>query len=507
MTELLIVSNPLSCNYSALRSTFDATSCSRVSPIYQQTFNANACEESASGISLMFMVTFTIATIGMVMIMLRSAMHPYRSVKRNPYLDQDEKISEYDEYKSYVSYTSEFVNMLKKKDYDDSSEPTATWSGSIDSRSEEEKHLSLTTPAWDNHVTRPNFFQSSTGSNNGEDGHVVKTPRFSIMPSSLMLSPCDRGTRRNFFNLGSPLSLKSYNMSVSSRGRSDAHVDEEQPLSPETSSIGWDNDWESKVDRCLAGSSPLSLGSNEGRLMLSPVPGEINNKEHPSSPETPAMSSNYNNLKKKASASTPSSAISSASIPSIQSNDFNDIDGTTQPDSSNNLAGSLPAAIGFFGALLGSSPAANSNPNKMNADLWHNGDIVDAVPSISWDENTLSTVNSPNALNEKVESTSEYTSKTNNDDELALSPESSRNDSSSSQGSTIRTRSTPQLKAEFIPNDQGELKQLTPEARDDQEAVSVERSTTKRFNVMRFGTPDFLSPLRGGAAKDYKKIE
>ena len=67
----------------------------------------------------MFMVTVTVAAIGMVMIMLRSAMHPYRSVKRNPYLDQDEKISEYDEYKSYVSYTSEFVNMLKKKDYDD----------------------------------------------------------------------------------------------------------------------------------------------------------------------------------------------------------------------------------------------------------------------------------------------------------------------------------------------------------------------------------------------------
>ena len=76
----------------------------------------------------MFMVTVTVAAIGMVMIMLRSAMHPYKSLRRNPYLDQDEKISEHDEYKTYVGYMSEFVNMWKGKDGDASSEPTATWS-------------------------------------------------------------------------------------------------------------------------------------------------------------------------------------------------------------------------------------------------------------------------------------------------------------------------------------------------------------------------------------------
>ncbi len=495
----------------------------------------------------MFMVTLTMATIGMVMIMLRSAMHPYKSVKRNPYLDQDDKISEYEEYKSYVGYMSEFVNMWKKKDGDYSSEPTATWSGSLDSRSEEEKSLSPTTPAisWENHVIRPASIQSGTGSNNGEDYHNSKTPR--VRPSSLMFSPRNRGSERNFFDLRSPLSSNSYNMSVSSQSMSDAHSDEEQPLSPETPSIVWDNDWENKVNRCLAGSSPLSLGSNGGIMMLSPVPGVINDEEQPLSPENPSISSNSINLEKKNSAATPSSTVSSSSMPSLHSDNFNEIDVTTQPDS-NDVADSL-LSVGFLGAVLGSpAPSSLRKKKKKNANLWHGGELVDAVPSISWDENMLSPgtlsvsslVNSPDATNDKANnvegedklllvspkesfgkknfdmrpppssmtSPSEDTSNSNNDDELHLSPESSlgRNNYSSRAG-TIRTRFTPQLKVQTILNEQDELEQLTPQARDDQEAVPEERSISKRFNVLRFGTPDFLSPLRRGAARDYKKIE
>ena len=428
----------------------------------------------------MFMVTVTIAAIGMVMIMLRSAMHPYKSVKRNPYLDQDEKMSEHEEYKSYVGYMSEFVNMYKTKDDgDDSSEPTATWSGSMDSKSEEEKPLSPTTPAisWENHVSSP-------GSNNGEEDHNK-----GARPSSLMFSPPNRDPERNFFHLSSPLSSNTNNLSPSSQTMSDAHVDEEeQPLSPETSSIVWDNDWEQKVNKQLTGSSPLGPGSTAGRMMLSsPVPDEVNDEEQLLSPETPVISWDDMKLERKASAATPSSAVSNDSIPSLHSD-------SSKPD---DVADSL-RAMGFIGALFG-SPAPK---------IWHDdGENLDAVPSISWDEKSLSPVssrvNSPDAMNAGVASYA------NNDEETPLSPESSLARASfSSQVGTFRPRFTPQLKAQPISKYHDELEQMTPQARDDEEAVSDEneRSTSKGFNVLRFGSPDFLFPFRG-AATDYKKID
>lgn len=100
-------------------------------------------------------------------------------------------------------------------------------------------------------------------------------------------------------------------------------------------------------------------------------------------------------------------------------------------------------------------------------------------------------------------------SDTTNGEETRPSEDSSLDrDETSSQVDSLRTRFVPQLKSLIISNDSDELEQLvTPQARDDQEVVSDERSSSKRFNVMRFGTPDFLSPLRRGAARDYKKIE
>lgn len=549
----------------ALRSTFEATSCSRVSPIYKQAFNANACEESASGLTLMFMIIVTIAAIGMVMIMLRSAMHPYRSVKRNPYLDQveNEKMTEYEEYKSYVGYMSEFVNMWKTKNgEDDSSEPTAAWSGSMESRSEEEKPLSPTTPAinWENHVDRPASFQLSPG---GEECGV-KQESHRTAPSSLMFSP-NEGSARNFFNMRSPLSWSSNKLSPSSQILSDEYEDdEEKPLSPETPAISWDNDWENQVNTRLNEASPLSLGENGGRMMLSPRPDEINDKALPLSPETPALT--WDN---KATPTTTCAVSNdeeelavarSTSVPSLHSGSVSEAEADKQPGthSSNDVADSL-LAVSFLGAVLG-SPAPNSiRKQKKKTVAWNDGgEHIDSVPSLQDDHDEESTrspfINwgespSPSFVSSRMntrdavideddrlerEGTSfmsgeaSLTSPTSfkespsngNDeeerfdgedlfDENPLSPETSLvADKSHIHSDIIRSRVTP--KAQSTWNDLE-----TPQGRDeeetvrghDQEPISGERSTSKLFNVIRFGTPDFLSPLRRDSAREYKKID
>lgn len=490
----------------------------------------------------MFMVTITLAAIGMVLIMLRSAMHPYKSVRRNPYLDQDEKISEHDEYKTYIGYMSEFVNMWKGKDGDDSSEPTATWSGSIDeSKSEEEKPLSPTTPAisWNDDVFRPASFLLSPSSNNGEVGpHNAKTPR--VRPSSLMFSPANRASERNYFNLHSPLSSNSSILSPSSQISTDAR-DEEQPLSPETPAYCWGN----KGNNRFIESSPLSLGPNQGRMTLSPAPGVIDDEKKPLSPETPDISWFGNELVENPNVTTPLSVVSKDSIPSLRSGkSVSETDDFTQPDS-DEVADSL-LYMGLMGAVLG-LPAPNAvRKKKKKSNLWQDDDEdVDEIPSMSWDEDDTtspeslsvsSPVNSPAALNGEVNNLE------GRDDSLLVSPtESERQpppswsknnmgptpndksvtsfsrsspdssmgrDSPSSQVGSFRTRFTPHLKSQTISNDQDELEQLmTPQARDDQEIVSEERSIPKRFNVLKFGSPDFLSPLRMGTARSYKKIE
>ena len=243
---------------------------------------------------------------------------------------------------------------------------------------------------------------------------------------------------------------------------------------------------------------------------------------------------------------TPLSAASKHSIPSICSgNDLSETDDYTQPDS-NDVADSF-LAVGLMGAVLG-MPAPNAvRKKKKNTNLWQDdGENVDEIPSMSWDEDTASSeslsvsspVNSPAAMNEEVNNlegrgdsllvspteserqpspswntdsmgpTPNDESVTNFFEERRLSPDSSMGrDSPSSQVGSVQSRFTPQLKSQTISNNQDELEQLmTPQARDDQDTLLDERSIPKRFNVMRFGSPDFLSPLRR-SARDYKKIE
>ena len=516
-----------------------------MSPIYKQAFNGNACEESASGLTLMFMVIITLAAIGMVLIMLRSAMYPYKNMKRNPYLDQDEDLPEYEEYKSYVGYMSEFVNMWKGKGDDESSEPTATWGGSIDSKSEEEKPLSPTTPgiSWENDLFRPASLLLSPRSNNGEVGHNTKTPR--VRPSSLMFSPYNGASEsaRNYFNLYSPLSENSSSFVATSQSIPDVHDDEEQPLSPETPSIVWDkNGWESNSNNRIDKSSPLCLGSNASRMFFSPPQDVSKDEVEPLSPATHAT--DIDNVEGKVNPETPSSTASKDSVPSIGEFDAYSETINSEPNhsasTSKDVAESL-LAVGFMGAVLG-LPAPNALGKKAeNPNLWQEND-VDEMPSLSFDDDVdmdlfvrKSASSSVDILGDETEN---LTLKGNREKELAVLPtDSSRSehfmhspstikdtagaksdaethpspvgtlDSISSQDSLFRARFTPQFKLQSIPQVQDQNKQsASPQERDDKEEVSDERSIPKRFNVIRFGTPDFFSPLRRGA-RDYKKIE
>ena len=89
---------------SALRSTFEIASCSKISPIYRRAFNGAACTDSVEGLTLLFWIMFAISIIGMLMILLRSAMFPYKQV----YLLSEEVVDDDDEWEEY-QVTKQFI--------------------------------------------------------------------------------------------------------------------------------------------------------------------------------------------------------------------------------------------------------------------------------------------------------------------------------------------------------------------------------------------------------------
>jgi len=62
------------------RSTFSLASCSTVRPILTQAFDKVICTDSYESLTLIPSLTFAIALIGMIMIMLRSAMYTPQKV-------------------------------------------------------------------------------------------------------------------------------------------------------------------------------------------------------------------------------------------------------------------------------------------------------------------------------------------------------------------------------------------------------------------------------------------
>ena len=68
-------------------------------PMYRHAIvNSAVCSDSAVGLIIMFSIMFSISIIGMIMILLRSAMFPYKKVYAWSPMD-DEK-DEWEEYQA-----------------------------------------------------------------------------------------------------------------------------------------------------------------------------------------------------------------------------------------------------------------------------------------------------------------------------------------------------------------------------------------------------------------------
>jgi len=107
-----LIKDNLGILLSALRSTFELASCAKMSPIYRQVFEGTACIQSSGSLTLMFSIMFGINVVGMVMIMLRSAMYPYKKVYASSNLDdEDDEEDEWEEYQAYLGYMASFVTM------------------------------------------------------------------------------------------------------------------------------------------------------------------------------------------------------------------------------------------------------------------------------------------------------------------------------------------------------------------------------------------------------------
>jgi len=115
-----LIKDNLGILLSALRSTFELASCAKLSPIYRQVFEGTACTQSSGSLTLMFSIMFGINVVGMVMIMLRSAMYPYKKVYASSNLedDDDDEEDEWEEYqvimKAKYSFVLLFIRICKK---------------------------------------------------------------------------------------------------------------------------------------------------------------------------------------------------------------------------------------------------------------------------------------------------------------------------------------------------------------------------------------------------------
>jgi len=87
------------------RSLYELASCPKLSPIYKQAFEGTACQESSTSLTLVFSIMFAISFVGMLLIMLRSALYPYKKVFSSS-LDEDQ--DEWEEYQVSVQKAAVF---------------------------------------------------------------------------------------------------------------------------------------------------------------------------------------------------------------------------------------------------------------------------------------------------------------------------------------------------------------------------------------------------------------
>ena len=59
---------------------FELASCSKLSPLYSEVLESTICAHSAESSTLLFLIMFAASIVGMILIMLRAAMYPFREV-------------------------------------------------------------------------------------------------------------------------------------------------------------------------------------------------------------------------------------------------------------------------------------------------------------------------------------------------------------------------------------------------------------------------------------------
>lgn len=102
-----IIKENLGILLDALRSTYELASCSKIRPLYTQAFEGIACTEFSGSFALNFSIMFAISLVGMIMVMLRSAMYPIKMLY--PPLHLDEEGDELEEYQVYLQYSTGLV--------------------------------------------------------------------------------------------------------------------------------------------------------------------------------------------------------------------------------------------------------------------------------------------------------------------------------------------------------------------------------------------------------------
>eukprot|EP00804_Cyclotella_cryptica_P005769 CCRYP_000093-RB/>CCRYP_000093-RB protein AED:0.06 eAED:0.06 QI:617/1/1/1/1/0.85/7/102/667 len=117
-----LVKDNLGILLSALRSTFDLASCSKMTPIYKHAFEGTACTDSAGSLIMMFSLMLGVGVIGMLMIMLRAAMYPCKLVfsPEARFATGDDE-DEWEEYQAYLRYMSDFLSYWGDKNEEPSS--------------------------------------------------------------------------------------------------------------------------------------------------------------------------------------------------------------------------------------------------------------------------------------------------------------------------------------------------------------------------------------------------
>lgn len=146
------------------RSTFELGSCIKMKPLYSQAFEGTTCSDSSESLTLMFLIMLSISVVGMVIIMLRSAMYPYKKVYASSSLD-DEEDDEWEEYQAYLRYMTNFVTMWGGNNADDD-DADMTKSGTYDTSSESASNGCSKSP---NSVQHRILANSSTISSNTPD--------------------------------------------------------------------------------------------------------------------------------------------------------------------------------------------------------------------------------------------------------------------------------------------------------------------------------------------------